>query len=191
MKDSIKYKGYTIEVKQDEYAENPLKEFDCLGRVGYLIGSRYTLGDVALPQSELNRIENDTRNYIAVPVYAYVHSGATVKASENGNPFHCPWDSGQSGIVFVKKSKVREEYGWGRITKEREEEIKQHLINEVRLFNHWVSGNVYGYQIEETGDSCWGFYGDDFNESGLLDDAKSQIDCIVENDLTIQAENNG
>lgn len=180
MESQIKYKGYTINIIRDDYSADPLKEFDSLGEIGYISTSRYILGSKALDIKELISIEKNDREYISIPVYAYIHTGATIKASKSGNPFHCPWDSGQTGIVFVSKDKVRKEYGWKKITAERKQQIEQHLINEVVLFDHYVSGNVYGYEIEETGDSCWGFYGDDFNESGLLDDAKDAIECSLE-----------
>lgn len=39
-----------------------------------------------------------------------------------------------------------------------------------------VVSSVYGYQIDELEDSCYGFYGYDHEKSGLLDEAKSVID---------------
>ena len=44
------------------------------------------------------------------------------------------------------------------------------------LFEAWAWGDVYGYSVEETGDSCWGFYGDDHEKSGLLEEARANID---------------
>jgi intein/homing endonuclease len=48
------------------------------------------------------------------------------------------------------------------------------------LFTNWAWGDVYQYYIEETGDSCGGFYGDDFENNGLLEYAKNSIDCHLE-----------
>lgn len=47
------------------------------------------------------------------------------------------------------------------------------------LFSSWAWGDVYFYSIEETGDSCGGFYGDDFRENGLLEYAENNIDCYL------------
>lgn len=56
------------------------------------------------------------------------------------------------------------------------------------LYGHWAYGDVYGYvikriEIDEDGevteieelDSCWGYYGSDFDESGLAEAALSAL----------------
>lgn len=48
------------------------------------------------------------------------------------------------------------------------------------LFGYWAWGDVYGYNIEELEDSCRGFYGDDFERSGLLEAARGIIDYRIE-----------
>lgn len=48
------------------------------------------------------------------------------------------------------------------------------------LFTHWAWGDVFTFYIEETGDSCGGFYGDDFDNNGLLEMAKEEIDGYLE-----------
>jgi hypothetical protein len=51
----------------------------------------------------------------------------------------------------------------------------------IALYSAWAWGDVYGYTCEdENGDeiedgSCWGFYGSDHEQSGLLDSARGQI----------------
>lgn len=52
--------------------------------------------------------------------------------------------------------------------------------NALDLFSAYAWGDVYGYNVEENGDSCWGFYGDDHEKSGLLEEARSNIDCYLE-----------
>lgn len=49
----------------------------------------------------------------------------------------------------------------------------------LKLYSDWAWGDVYSYSIEETGDSCYGFYGDDFETSGLMEYAKNNIDCYL------------
>lgn len=57
------------------------------------------------------------------------------------------------------------------------------LAYAVKLFGFWAWGDVYGYVIseagEETGDSCFGFYGDDFAESGLSEAAGEALAHLV------------
>lgn len=56
-----------------------------------------------------------------------------------------------------------------------------------KLYGQWAWGDVYGYTCEdENGDdipdaSCWGFYGYDNEESGLLESAHHAIDCHLDN----------
>ena len=48
--------------------------------------------------------------YVGLPVWAYVHGGSQIAASET-NPHSCPWDSGQSGWAYVKPSHLKLFYG--------------------------------------------------------------------------------
>ncbi len=52
------------------------------------------------------------------------------------------------------------------------------------LYAAWAYGDVYGYTItdskgNDTELACWGFYGANHNESGLLENALPDIDCHV------------
>lgn len=183
--ETLNYKNHTIKILHDPCPANPLTEFENLGEITYNPKARI-LGDVPMSGERVNSILKNKREYIAIPVYAYVHSGATIRASEKGNPFHCPWDSGMSGIIFVLKTKVRNEYGWKKITKARRENIINNLISEVETFDQYLTGQVYGYEVEETGDSCWGYYGNP-EESGCIEDAKSVVDYLVTQKDNVQA----
>jgi len=185
--ESIEYNGYTINIIPDELAPNPRTEFDHLGTIvcGH---SRYELGDIQINDSSFDRekFEKDVKNgkIIALDVYLYDHSGITI----NTTGFSCPWDSGQIGYIFVDKKKVREEYLWKRITKAREELIREYLRNEVKEYDNFLTGSIYGYRVikgDEDIDSCWGFSGTDNEKSGLLSEAKSAID-YHKNDTEIE-----
>lgn len=61
------------------------------------------------------------------------------------------------------------------------------LESSAKLWGYWAWGDVYGAVIEAwdgenvIGDpleSCWGFYGDDFDDSGLAEYAESEIAAI-------------
>lgn len=54
------------------------------------------------------------------------------------------------------------------------------------LFGYWAWGDVYGLNIEELGESCWGFYGDDLEKSGLLDHARGIIDYHLEHQWKVR-----
>jgi len=107
---------------------------------------------------------------VHLPVYAYVHSGVAVQT----RPFHCAWDSGFVGIIYVSREKLLAEYGGKRLTRRLKEKAKEVLEGEIQTLNQYLTGDVYGYAIvrkttcnlgyehEETVDSCWGFYGYDW-----------------------------
>lgn len=53
---------------------------------------------------------------------------------------------------------------------------RESFKGDVDLLGAWAWGDVYGYVIEHDGeqlDSCWGFYGRDFDKSGLQEEALS------------------
>lgn len=62
--------------------------------------------------------------------------------------------------------------------------IVAELESAAKLWGAWAWGDVYGYVIEsESGDvldSVWGYYGSDFAESGLAEDAESRLADIRE-----------
>lgn len=57
--------------------------------------------------------------------------------------------------------------------------LTEGLEGACELYGFWAFGDVYGYVIPEIEESCWGFYGDDHNKSGLLEYAKNAIDCHI------------
>jgi hypothetical protein len=116
-------------------------------------------------------------NYIILPLYLYDHSGITISTG----PFSCPWDSGQIGYIYITKEKARKEYSWKYMTKSRIKRIINYLENEVETYDQYLTGDVYGYRISNEDDdhidSCWGFYGHDYKDNGLLEMAENAIDC--------------
>jgi hypothetical protein len=50
------------------------------------------------------------------------------------------------------------------------------------LYKWWAYGDVYGWSVEDaTGEiieSCWGYFGDDHTQSGLMSAAKATIDAV-------------
>jgi len=149
----------TIEIHTDEDAVNPRKDFDHLGKILYN-SSRYVLGDEEADTEEIEEITKS--NAIWLPVYAYIHSGVTI----NTTGFHCPWDSGQCGIIYVTREDALREYGRKRMSKKLVEQVENLLRSEIEEFDMYLRGEVYGYEIKDKEDSCWGscwgFYGLDY-----------------------------
>jgi len=112
------------------------------------------------------------KHYIMLPLYLYEHSGITM----NTKGFHCPWDSGQVGYIYVKISDVKEEWKWNRLTKKRRKFIENILKGEVETYDQYLRGEIYNYTVEDKNenliDSCCGFYDKEY----MISEAKSIID---------------
>lgn len=105
-------------------------------------------------------------NIFILPLYLYDHSGITI----NTTGFTCQWDSGQVGYIYMEKEKALKEFPkLERVTEEKwNESIYKHIKMEVEEYNHFLTGDIWGYIIEdEKGDhidSCWGLYGREYCE---------------------------
>lgn len=89
---------------------------------------------------------------VVLPLYLYDHSGITMATT----PFSCQWDSGQVGFIYCSFDKIKEEYG--ELTEETKAKAKEVLEAEVKVYDCYLRGDVYGYETD-SGDSCWGYYG--------------------------------
>ena len=177
---------YKIEIFPDDSPFNP-REDDNLGTMVCFHG-RYDLGDkheyrqkdyCGWNELEKDIIKNEDVGVI-VPLYLYDHSGITM----NTTGFHCPWDSGQVGFIFISKEKIRKEYSKKRISEQLRRKIKLYLVEEVNTYDQYLTGEVYGYCITntETGeeiDNSWGIYG--------TEECMSQAEAVVQ--LCINYEN--
>jgi hypothetical protein len=177
------YKGYHIEIHTDDSPHDP-RDDDNLGTMvcfhnRYGLGDEkhgYTSDDQGSWQELADRLVKDGAALI-LPLYLYDHSGITMSTGK----FDCPWDSGQVGFIFVTKAKLLKEYGGKRITKKTIATATRVLEGEVKTYDDYLTGNVYGYRIEDPAgndfDSCWGYFGDyDDKDYGALHEAKSCVD---------------
>lgn len=206
--DTIEYKGYTIKVYPDsDYPFNPREECDNLGIMATW-HRNYNLGDIqpkdepayyiasllwdrgALNDNQLDDYYNNdiddtllkkfSQYFIWLPIYAYEHSGITISTSRS-YPYNDRWDSGQLGFIYVDKIKVKKEYNWKCLTGQRIGKIISYLRSEVDNYDDYLTGNVYGFTIEdEEGneiESCWGFIGD--YDKYMIPECKSNIDHLI------------
>jgi len=178
--ETIKKLNYKLEIFQDESPSNP-REDDNLGTM-ICFHRRYNLGDKHEYNSdnysgwnEMKKAIQKDKTCIILPLYLYDHGGITISTE----PFSCKWDSGQVGWIVVSKEKVRKEYGVKYITWIVREMVKRSLEAEVKTYDQYLTGDVYGYRIskitkcelghehEEELDSCWGFYGKEAEVEGM------------------------
>lgn len=113
---------------------------------------------------------------VVLPVSAYEHGGITISVG-----YRSGWDSGQLGFVYVSHEDIKKEYNVKRLTKNVLERAEKTLRSEVEIYDDYLTGNVYGYIIEDENgehlDSCWGFLGD---YKYCLEEAKSAADWHAE-----------
>ena len=99
-----------------------------------------------------SRIRSDHPNCVILPLYLYDHSGLAI----NTTGFSCPWDSGQVGFIFTTAEQTAREFADDRTLAEK------NLRTEVELYNDYLCGNVYGFEVRDTDgivvDSGWDFY---------------------------------
>jgi hypothetical protein len=172
--ETIQYKNHTIGIYPDDCAESPrswdnICEFHCSHR-------RYSLGDKGFNYSNGQDCITATREAekqgdIVMPLYLYDHSGITISLS----PFSCPWDSGQVGFVIVRKEKMLKEFSAKRFTKFLKNKALKIAQGEVDTYDQYLRGEIYGYKIDDDGDSCWGYYGMDY----CIEEAKAVVDSMV------------
>lgn len=188
------YKGYTIQVEQDMYPENPREAWDNFGKM-VCSHKRYSLGDVEIskqmPFDECNSWveieEYITKNFdpaVILPLFVYDHSGLSMRTFRHG--YHSAWDCGQVGFIYVSKEDVRKEWNVNRISSKLLENVTNLLEGEVEAYSQYLEGDVYVVSLyegefedegdlEESIDCMGGCYG--YEET--LKEAKSQIDFYV------------
>ncbi len=178
----------TVKIVQDTDPESP-REWSNLGTMvcwhrNYRLGDKHTY---ASPE-EFQQSEEFKNAAVILPLYLYDHSGITMRCS----PFSCQWDSGQVGYIVISREKIREEYGVKRVSKQLLAKVSGYLESEVKVYDMYLTGDVYGYIVEtsdgDTVDSCFGYYGID----SVTLEAKSQAEYWIKEhakiDATLQLE---
>jgi hypothetical protein len=148
-----------LKILQDSDPMNPRIECDNVG-IMVCFHRRYRLGDETdLKESMFSgwdelreHLEKEEGVVAILPLHLYDHSGITMSTE----PFTCLWDSGQVGFIYTTKA-LLEKMG---VTLEDVEGV---LKAEVKTYDQYLTGDVWGYVIEddegEEVDSYWGFFG--------------------------------
>lgn len=148
---------------------------------------------------------NEKEIAVILPLYLYDHSGISMSTGRE-YPFNDMWDSGQVGWIFVTKEDLRKQYSSKIVTAKMKQNALKILKGEVEMYDDYLTGQVYGYQIyrldldddmeledcddpEDYGkmvDSCYGFYGLDYVKSEVKDLLKFYAEkelenCVAEN----------
>jgi hypothetical protein len=182
------YKGYKITIEQEEgdfEIFNP-RNSDNLGKM-HCFYKGYELGDkkpTNITPASLLTIVNKP-NVIKLPLRVYEHSGLWISTSSE-YPFNCPWDSSFVGYIYCTKKDIQKNFRIRKVTSEYIEKALEIMQSEVREYNSWLIGEVYGYIIENKEgkhlESCCGFIGD---YNFCLKEARNYIDNAPEIQLEL------
>jgi len=188
------YKGHTIKIYQDPEPIDP-RDGGHQDNFGTMVcfHKRYNLGDehglISSNFDGWSELEGylikELDAAVALPLYVYDHSGITIRTA----PFSCPWDSGQVGFIYATRQNIRNNYGVKRIWRGTLERATKLLESEVEEYDRYLTGQVYGYRIEdadgEDADSCWGYSGE---PSEIISECKGIIDKIINEELVPLAD---
>lgn len=130
--------------------------------------------------SELaDEIENRENPICMLPVYIYDHSGIRISTE----PFGCKWDSGQVGFIYAT-TKTIDGMGMSPDKNEDWNDFQDRLIErlkaDIRIYDLYVSGQVYCLQIfdkdDEVEESISGFFGSNWSDNGVMDYIKPYME---------------
>lgn len=125
------------------------------------------LGDVQSAPRTLDELREEIgadELLAALPLYLYDHSGISMSCGDFGDRF----DSGQVGWGYVTRANaLKMGYDLEAVDADKtlEERMKEVIRSEVKAYDEFLTGQVYGYIVETDDaegdhvDSCWGFYG--------------------------------
>jgi hypothetical protein len=141
---------------------------------------------------EINKVLDE--GVVLLPLFLYDHGGMSMRAS----PFSCLWDSGQVGFIYMTLRDARENWtsckGWedtaymkGDSPVTLREAARERLLAEVEEYDQYLTGEVYGFIVDEDGeheDSCWGLYGLEYCKEAGKEAAEWVLKTKVEEAIT-------
>jgi len=171
--------GFTATVEHDPYgADESPREWE-MESVFFGFHRSFASPDPA-PDSDPKTARDmaNANGNICLPVWLYAHGGTCYRAAKQ-NPFHCPWDSGLFGFIYITRDNARKIYGIKRITEKQRLRLLADLAAQVETYSQWINGETYWWVIEDAdGDvieSCGGYYSEDDAESDALAELASLI----------------
>lgn len=164
-----------LTIKQDTEPSLSPREWDNLGTM-VCWHHRYSLGDEQPNDDNEDWFkENITDGCVYLPLYLYDHSGITMKTT----PFSCLWDSGQVGWIFATLEKIKEQFIVDSLSADTvRNRVIEILTSEVKVYDQYLRGQVWSYEYGD--DSCCGFFGDELEETGILDSIPEEAKQLAE-----------
>ena len=116
---------------------------------------------------------------VSLPLWLYDHGGITISCGDREYPYNDRWDSGLVGwIVYARQKDDGEDW---------RERAFDRMRAEVEEYDHYLTGEVYGFTLYENGeetDSCWGYYGGDLAKNGILDSCPGLTEALASDSYT-------
>lgn len=171
MKNNLKY---TINLMDNTEYYNPREENNNLGKM-ICFHRKYNLGDNHnYSIAEAQELET-SKNIISLPLYLFDHTDITISTK----PFYCPFDSGKVGFIYISYEDVYKEYNVTRISKKLREKILHILQEEVLIYDQYIRGEIYEYEIYDDRDII-DIVGGFFNEEDAKQEAKISLAQLQE-----------
>ena len=196
--ETIKYRGYEIEIEYDNDPMNPRTDWDSACTM-CCWHSRYNLGDwrngkvlskyydepidllyelAGLDRSDCQDEECNDWTYEClissieergtIIAPLYLYDHSGISISMGG--YSCSWDSGQVGWVYIEKDKIQEEWNGDY------EKAKKCMQGEVETYDDYLTGMVYRWNTDN--DGCGGYYGQEGQKEAITE-AKHSIDYYI------------
>lgn len=194
--------------EEDDYSDHyyEYEETYCGEKHTYYIDADTDMGEDGIAQQMADELElteklhliDETGNVAMLPISMYEHSGISIwLGSTYGHP-DARWDCSSIGFAYVEKATAEKEMTQRKLKDEQKNDWKKWaydiMESEMKTYNKFVSGEVYGYMIEdEYGEEgsdtdlcgCWGFY----DKEEMLQEAKDDIDNYLEKKAEIREKN--
>ena len=200
------YRGYEIQISYDTDAQNPFTEWDGqpamrvqAGRYAHRTeynGSVADIIDESISEGQLIRNQKALMEILGLSPDDFKGEKKQYKIETLSNDilyadieqltsicklFKIPhvsetqsYDQSTWAEVLIVSSKE-----WIQETGIRKKHIQRSLQASADLYQQYASGEVFGYNCEEAEASCWGYYGDEHEKSGLMEEARSEIDYTI------------
>lgn len=117
-------------------------------------------GEGEVPISPVDYFKKERGARVVVGLTVYEHSGITMYPGDVTNPFDADrWDTSFVGFIFDTPEQLKETMG-DDVT---DEQIKEALVGEVKLYASYLEGDVCWFKVEDEEtdyhESCGGFVG--------------------------------
>lgn len=165
--------------------------------------SSLTIEQLEEYNEELSTYTDYNKDYFIFPIEAYIHSGVSLSLFKRHK--QCRFDSSVTGFILVARNYADDNTEQAELYAEGLIDTWNHYLSgnvygfityenkpdysiSKEFFDKYVEDNISILDIRDKMilsddwceiDSCWGYYGDP-KESGLLEEAKSVIDNLIE-----------